>query len=131
MTDNSTQKSSVSTADTPRALPRKEAVTTTKIVPKPEMKKVDIAIAGVTYQIYCPADEEQELRAAVSYINNFLLDIKKDAPNLNQENLLVLCCLNLYEKIHASNKASNASKQQSKQVEALLNKITQEAKSIL
>ncbi|WP_367111444.1 cell division protein ZapA [uncultured Psychrobacter sp.] len=98
---------------------------------KPQMKKVDIVIAGVTYQIYCPVDEEAELRSAVYYINNFLLDIKKDAPGLSQENLLVLCCLNLYEKIHTNDKTNATNKQQSKQAEELLNKIMKDAKSIL
>lgn len=98
---------------------------------EPQMKMVDIVIAGVTYQIYCPIDEEEELRAAVYYINNFLLDIKKGAPGLSQEHLLVLCCLNLYEKIHANNKTNDANKQQSKQTEALLSKILKDAQSIL
>lgn len=98
---------------------------------KPQMKKVDIVIAGVTYQIYCPADEEAELRSAVYYINDFLLNIKKDAPNLSQENLLVLCCLNLYEKIHAHKKTDDETAQASKQAEALLSKIMKDAQSIL
>lgn len=102
-----------------------------KVAAKPEMKKVDIVIAGVTYQIYCPVDEEAELRSAVYYINNFMLDIKKSAPNLNQENLLVLCCLNLYDKIHSNNKAREANQQKNKHAEALLSKIMQDAKSIL
>lgn len=99
--------------------------------PEPQMKKVDIVIAGVTYQIYCPADEEAELRSAVYYINDFLLNIKRDAPNLSQENLLVLCCLNLYEKIHAHKKTDDETAQASKQAEALLSKIMKDAQSIL
>ncbi|MEC5209396.1 cell division protein ZapA [Psychrobacter sp. PL15] len=99
--------------------------------PEPQMKKVDIAIAGITYQIYCPINEEQELRSAVYYINNFVLDIKREAPNLSQENLLVLCCLNLYEKISAHEKTSDTHQNESKQSEALLSKIMQDAQSIL
>ena len=59
--------------------------------PEPQMKKVDIVIAGNTYQIYCPINEEEALRSAVYVINNAVLDIKAQAPNLSQENLLVLC----------------------------------------
>ena len=99
--------------------------------PEPQMKKVNIVIAGITYQIYCPVNGEEELRAAVYYINNFLLDIKKEAPRLSQEHLLVLCCLNLYEKIHANNKTNEANKQQSLQTEAMLSNIIKEAQSIL
>ncbi len=56
--------------------------------PEPQMKKVDIVIAGITYQIYCPVHEEAELRSAVYYINNFLLDIKKGAPSLSTGTML-------------------------------------------
>lgn len=97
----------------------------------PQIKKLDIVIAGTTYAIFCPADEEDELRAAENYLNTFASNIKKDAPNLNQENLLVLSCLNLYEKINAHKTSESERQQQSKQNEQLLNKIMQEAHSIL
>ena len=98
---------------------------------EPQIKKVDIAIAGVTYPIYCPVHEQEELMSAVSYINNYALDLKKEAPSLSQESLLVLCCLNLYEKIHANQRSDEDRMQQSKQSEALLNKIMKDAHSIL
>lgn len=99
--------------------------------PEPQIKKVDIAIAGVTYPIYCPVHEQEELRSAVSYINNYAMDLRKEAPSLSQENLLVLCCLNLYEKIHASQRSDQDREQKDKQSEALLNKIVKDAQSIL
>ena len=98
---------------------------------EPQIKKVDIPIAGVTYPIYCPVHEQEELMSAVSYINNHALDLKKEAPSLSQESLLVLCCLNLYEKIHANQRSDEDRMQQSKQSEALLNKIMKDAHSIL
>ncbi len=98
---------------------------------QPEIKKIDIVIAGASYPIFCPADEEQELRAAEKFINDFATNIKKDAPKLNQENLLVLSCLNLYEQINAHKKSEAERQQQSKQNEQLLNKIMQEAQSVL
>jgi len=99
--------------------------------PESQMKKVDIVIAGVTYQIYCPVNEEAELRSAVYYINDFILNIKREAPNLGQENLLVLCCLNLYEKIHTHKKTDDETAQASKQAGVLLSKIMKDAQSIL
>lgn len=99
--------------------------------PEPQIKKVDVAIAGVTYPIYCPVHEQEELHSAVSYINNYALDLKRDAPSLSQESLLVLCCLNLYEKIHANQRNEEDRLQQSKQSEALINKIMKDAHSIL
>lgn len=103
----------------------------TNSTPEPQIKKVDIAIAGVTYPIYCPVHEQEELHSAVSYINNYALDLKRDAPSLSQESLLVLCCLNLYEKIHAHQRNDEDRVQGDKQSEALLNKIMKDAHSIL
>ncbi|MBE0442548.1 MAG: cell division protein ZapA [Psychrobacter sp.] len=103
----------------------------TKTNAEPQIKKVDIAIAGVTYPIYCPVHEQEELHSAVSYINDYALDLKRDAPSLNQESLLVLCCLNLYEKIHANQKTEEDRKQQDIQSKVLLNKIIKDAHSIL
>ena len=99
--------------------------------PEPQIKKVDIAIAGITYPIYCPVHEQEELRSAVSYINDFALNLKRDAPSLSQESLLVLCCLNLYEKIQTHERGEEDRGQQDKQSMALLNKVIQDAHSIL
>lgn len=98
---------------------------------EPQIKKVDIAIAGVTYPIFCPVHEQEELLSAVSYINNYALDLKRDAPSLSQESILVLCCLNLYEKIHANQRSDEDRLQKEKQSQALLNKIMKDAHSIL
>lgn len=103
---------------------------TTK-APEPQTKMVNIAIANVNYSVFCPVDEEYELRSAVHYINDFALAIKKDAPNLSQEDLLVLSCLNLYEKINDNKKAEVEREQQDNQAEALLNKVIKDAQSIL
>ncbi len=100
-------------------------------IPEPQIKKVDIVIAGVTYPIYCPVHEQEELRSAVSYINNYALDLKRDAPSLSQESILVLCCLNLYEKIHTNQRNDEDRLQQDKLSEALLNKIMKDAQSVL
>lgn len=98
---------------------------------EPQIKKVDIAIAGVTYPIFCPVHEQEELLSAVSYINNYALELKRDAPSLSQESILVLCCLNLYEKIHANQRSDEDRLQKDKQSQALLNKIMKDAHSIL
>ncbi|OXL27188.1 cell division protein ZapA [Psychrobacter sp. DAB_AL32B] len=99
--------------------------------PEPQVKKVDIAIAGVTYPIYCPVHEEEELRAAVFYINDYVLNLRRNAPSLSQESLLVLCCLNLHEKIQTNKRNEEDRLQQNKQSEALLNKVIKDAHSIL
>ena len=108
-----------------------KANTKTTNTPEPQIKKVDIAIAGITYPIFCPVHEQEELLSAVSYINNYALDLKREAPSLSQESILVLCCLNLYEKIHANQRSDEDRLQHEKQSQALLNKIMKDAHSIL
>ena len=129
-TNNSTVNSSTVNSSTVNSSAARPAAKPTS-TPEPQIKKVDVAIAGVTYPIYCPVHEQEELHSAVSYINNYALDLKRDAPSLSQESLLVLCCLNLYEKIHANQRSEEDRLQQSKQSEALLNKIMKDAHSIL
>lgn len=99
--------------------------------PEPEIKKINISIAGANYAIFCPADEEDELREAEKFINDFTTNIKKDAPKLNQENLLVLSCLNLYEKINNHKKLTTERQQKDEENENLLEKIMREANSVL
>ena len=98
---------------------------------EPQIKKVDISIAGITYPIYCPVHEEEELRAAVFYINDYVIDLRRNAPSLSQESLLLLCCLNLHEKIQTNKRDEEDRAQQYKQSVALLNKVIQDAHSIL
>lgn len=111
--------------------PTTAGATNKPMTPESQVKKVDIVIAGVTYPIYCPIHEQEELLSAVSYINNYAMDLRREAPSLSQESLLVLCCLNLYEKIHANQRSEEDRLQQDKQSEALLNKIMKDAQSIL
>lgn len=63
-----------------------------------QSQKVDIFINGRSYGINCPAGEEPALQRASSYINNFIQEIRRSAPQLPQEELLVLCALTLFEK---------------------------------
>ncbi len=63
-----------------------------------DYKKIDIFINGHSYGINCPTDEEDNLKRAASYMQQFIQDIRKHAPSIAQEELLVLCALSLYEK---------------------------------
>lgn len=98
---------------------------------QPQLKRVSIVIAGVTYAVMCPVHEEEDLRAAVYYINNFAMDIKNSAPNISQENLLVLSCLNLFEKMISQEKSASGDKNSNQQAESLLNKIINDTESML
>lgn len=60
--------------------------------------KVDILINGRTYTVNCPIGEEPMLMRASENINHFIQDIRRYAPQIPHEELLVLSALNLYEK---------------------------------
>ena len=73
---------------------------------EPEFATVNISILSKDYTINCPVGEEYELFEASDFINNFIEDLRSQAPHLLHENLLVLCCLNLYEKLQQSKNAA-------------------------
>jgi cell division protein ZapA len=96
-----------------------------------QFKKVAIAIAGKTYYVNCPANEEASLQASVSYINNFALSLKSDMPRIGQEDLLVLCCLNLYEKLQEQKTSNTNERLVSQEADTLLEKIIKDAKTMI
>lgn len=87
------------------------------------VKKVDIFINGRTYTINCPANEEPALERASRYINNFVQDIRRQAPQLPQEELLVLCALTLYEKAEQLQKLEDQNDQASDLVHSMLSQV--------
>ncbi len=96
-----------------------------------EMRTVDVVVAGSTYPVNCPVGEKEELDKVVLYINHFSRDIRKSAPSLNHENILVLCCLNMYEEMKQHRNAQASIRHQDKKVQELLDRITEDAESIL
>lgn len=110
---------------------RSQSLEQNRLNKKPEFKLVDVVISGVTYPIQCPADEVQSLQKASDFINQFISDIRKQAPTLNHENLLVLCCLNLYEQIDSQQLQQKHHQLENERMQVLINKISQDANSIL
>lgn len=110
---------------------RSQSLEQNRLNKKPELKLVDVVISGVTYPIQCPADEVQSLQKASDFINQFISDIRKQAPTLNHENLLVLCCLNLHEQIDSQQLQQKHHQLENERMQALINKISQDANSIL
>lgn len=104
---------------------------TAPVVEEPKFKKVAIAIAGKTYYVNCPTSEEEALRTSVSYINTFALDLKSDMPRIGQEDLLVLCCLNLYEKLQEQKASNNSERLVSQEADSLLEKLIKDAKAMI
>lgn len=93
---------------------------------QPEFDAIDISILDKNYTINCPVGEEQELFAASDFINNFIEDLRAQAPQLPHENLLVLCCLNLYEKLQQSKNHAVANEQSIEQANQLIEQMIQD-----
>ena len=101
--------------DTQQILPEQTA--------EPEFAAIDISILNKEYTINCPVGEEQELFDASQFINTFIKDLQQQAPQLPHENLLVLCCLNLYEKLQQSKNAANDNEQSIAQANQLVDQM--------
>lgn len=95
------------------------------------VKTVNIVISGATYPVNCPVDEISSLKKASRYINDFINDLRKEAPTLSHENLLVLCCLNMYETMDQQENQKKSTTIQEQRMQILLDKITKDAGSIL
>lgn len=93
---------------------------------QPKFDAIDISILDKNYTINCPVGEEQELFAASDFINNFIEDLRAQAPQLPHENLLVLCCLNLYEKLQQSKNHAIANEQSIEQANQLIEQMIQD-----
>lgn len=95
------------------------------------IKAVDIVISGATYTINCPVNEQDALIRASDYINNTIKDIRRSAPALSHENLLVLCCLNMFGQMDKISNKQKSAMVHEQAVQKLLDKISKEAASIL
>ena len=93
---------------------------------EPEFTAVDIKILNKNYTINCPVGEEAELLDANDFINTFIDDIRSQAPQLGHENLLVLCCLNLYEKLQRAQSETSDSEQGIEQANQLLDQMLED-----
>lgn len=97
---------------------------------EPEITAVDIQILNKNYTINCPVGEETELLDASDFINSFIDDLRSQAPQLGHENLLVLCCLNLYEKLQQAKTETSDSEQDIAQANQLLDQMIQDMQLI-
>lgn len=122
-------ESSIISSDSIINIESEESIST-QSKPK-DVRTIQVNISGVTYPINCPVNEKEDLEKAVLYINHFIREIRKDAPTLTHENLLVLCCLNMYEEMKQQKNTQASIRANDKQMKTLIEKITQDAKSIL
>lgn len=100
---------------------------------KPTLQTVNINIAGTTHRITCPSNEVANLEKSAEYLNKKILDLRQaiKSRNPNNEDLLVLICLEMHDKLSELQHQQSLGEQMRQQEQALLDNILQEAQSIL
>ncbi len=100
---------------------------------KPAFVKVDISIAGTPHRITCPADDVHTLKDNSDAINAALRDIRRHVHGKNptNEELLVLHCLDLYDRLADLESQKTALLAETAQATTLLEKLIKDASAIL
>lgn len=90
-------------------------------------KNITVQIIGQSYSINCAEEEASTLEAAAAHINTIMHEIRRDAPTLEREKLLVLACLTLSKDLFVAQK----NEQDARQSMRLLEKMVLEVKQML
>lgn len=114
-----------------------ETATTPAVEPAPMpssvAKAVDISIAGTPHRIVCPADEVQNLENASKFINDKIREIRHSikGKNPNNEELLVLTCLELYDQVQLFKHDRQHNTIEKERARTLIDKMIKDARSVL
>lgn len=96
-------------------------------------KAVDISISGTPHRIVCPSDEVQNLENAAKFINDKIREIRHGikGKNPNNEELLVLTCLELYDQVQALRGDRQQYLIENERAKTLVEKMMKDARSVL
>lgn len=97
--------------------------------PEVEATPIEINILDEDYTIFCPVGEEQGLQSATNYINDFINGIREEAPSLSQKNLLVLACLNMYERMKQAQDSASSEEALLRHANRLVNQMIDDMQS--
>lgn len=113
--------------------PKTTPTTVEPIISKSTAKAVDISIAGTPHRIVCPADEVQNLENAAKFINDKIREIRHGikGKNPNNEELLVLTCLELYDQVQFLRGERQHHLIENERARTLIDKMIKDARSVL
>lgn len=99
----------------------------------PAFKAINLNIAGTNHRINCPIDELAQLERAGEFINDKIREIRHDTKgkNLSNEELLVLICLELYDSQESLRVERRNQLSDNERARALIEKINENARSVL
>lgn len=119
----------LSLSDTPTTKPAPQVISTST----PTITSVDISIAGTPHRISCPSSEVATLNRISDEMNDALRDIRRAAQgkNLNNEALLVLHCLDLYDRIATLQEKLDTLSQNHQSASALIDKIIKDTQAVI
>lgn len=99
----------------------------------PAFTRVDITIAGMPHKIACPQSDVDNLRDNAMRLHESLIQLRQQVTGKspNNEELLVLHCLDLYDQISELKARQKLFNDTSQRADALLDKILSQANSLL
>lgn len=117
----------------PNPQPNTDSPVETTTQTKASFESVSINIAGMTHRINCPSDDVANLEASADHLNQKIRDLRQaiKSKSPSNEELLVLICLELHDKLKSLEKQHSSNTDEKEQERLLLDKILQEARSIL
>ncbi|UNU73733.1 cell division protein ZapA [Moraxella nasovis] len=96
------------------------------------VKPVSISISGTTHRIACPADKIKQLEATADKLNEKIRTLRRAISNKspNNEELLVLVCLELLDQLQNLQDALYQKSLNDKKIDLLIDKITQDIQAV-
>lgn len=64
-----------------------------------EVKGVDVSIMGREFRVACPEDEQEELLAAVSYLDRKMREIRDAGKVIGVERIAIMAALNIAHEL--------------------------------
>lgn len=110
--------------------------TTQKDVPTnktPTFTRVDVTIAGTPHKITCPDDEVENVQSTANRLHENLIQLRQQVKGKspNNEELLVLHCLELYDQLAELKARQKFASDNTQRAEAMLDNLLKNAKTLL
>lgn len=64
-----------------------------------EVKGLDVSIMGREFRVACPEDEQEELLAAVSYLDRKMREIRDSGKVIGVERIAIMAALNIAHEL--------------------------------
>lgn len=113
--------------------PKPQSISPISVAAKPSITRVDLSIAGTPHRISCPTEEVANLNKTADALNKNLRELRSGiiGKSPSNEELLVLHCLELYDKIRELEEEKADFLAEQKDAEAMIDKLLKTTQAIL